>query len=122
MDRDLVAAFWARVNRSAGTETCWPWTGSRTKAGYGRLTYSPLGTLYAHRMSWELSHEADEVEAARRDEWELRVFERHQEAEDQSLRRTRPSPVAAAVLAIIMGSFSGVTMGPTPLVLPRRPR
>ncbi len=53
--------FWAKVNK---TETCWLWTGShsRVNLGYGQVQV-PDATrrcgrrkLYAHRVSWELTH------------------------------------------------------------------
>jgi hypothetical protein len=40
------------------TETCWLWTGARTKAGYGQITTSRRSAehkrLYTHRLAWEL--------------------------------------------------------------------
>lgn len=27
--------FWSRVDKSAGPDGCWPWTGKRTRGGYG---------------------------------------------------------------------------------------
>lgn len=32
---EFLAAFWARVDRSAGPEACWPWLGASSGAGYG---------------------------------------------------------------------------------------
>lgn len=29
--------FWSRVDRSGGSNACWPWSGSHHPAGYGRL-------------------------------------------------------------------------------------
>lgn len=44
--------FWARVERS---DSCWLWTGSTTKAGYGMFGAGRrgMGNLYAHRYSYE---------------------------------------------------------------------
>lgn len=42
--------FWAKVTK---TETCWLWTGSSTKAGYGQFTVNRK-TIMAHRYSYEL--------------------------------------------------------------------
>ncbi len=42
--------FWKRVNKAKG---CWIWTGRRTVAGYGQVTVGS-GSLYAHRVSWEI--------------------------------------------------------------------
>ena len=47
--------FWPKVDTSGGPDACWPWTGSKTPHGYGRL-YDPStgGNVYVHRYSWEL--------------------------------------------------------------------
>lgn len=44
--------FWARVDRKSADE-CWPWKGTLTEDGYGRLT---IGShrYSAHRMSYEI--------------------------------------------------------------------
>lgn len=36
--------FWARVDRSAGPDNCWPWQGSRVSSGHGTSSEGP-----AHR-------------------------------------------------------------------------
>jgi hypothetical protein len=41
--------FWGRVDKSG---ECWIWTGSRTTAGYGNLTWNNRGH-YAHRVAYE---------------------------------------------------------------------
>jgi hypothetical protein len=46
---DPVAYFWCHVDKN-GVNGCWIWTGSRTRAGYGRI-----GQVYAHRRAWELT-------------------------------------------------------------------
>lgn len=28
---DIVAKFWAQVDRSGGPDACWPWLGKKTK-------------------------------------------------------------------------------------------
>lgn len=46
--------FWARVQK---TDTCWLWTGTIDKGGYGlRYLEGPNGPMHhqAHRVSWEL--------------------------------------------------------------------
>lgn len=43
------ANFWARVDKSGD---CWIWTGSKTTAGYGNLTWNNKGH-YAHRVAYE---------------------------------------------------------------------
>lgn len=32
--------FWAKVDRSAGPDGCWPWTGARGRRGYGQLKWN----------------------------------------------------------------------------------
>lgn len=45
----------SRVDRTAGPDACWPWTGSRLYAGYGKFEH--LGkTLSAHRTAYELAY------------------------------------------------------------------
>ena len=46
--------FWARVDRSAGDEACWPYTGSRRGNGYGRLRLFGKYEL-AHRVAYRLT-------------------------------------------------------------------
>lgn len=46
--------FWPRVNK---TETCWLWTGQRTKDGYGYLK-TQRRTQLAHRIAWTIHHGA----------------------------------------------------------------
>jgi hypothetical protein len=50
------ARFWAKVDRAGGGDACWPWTGSRTPNGYGRLQLRSRATgaftpTYAHRAA-----------------------------------------------------------------------
>ena len=59
-EMDWRDRYWAKVVPGSETE-CWPWTGARTRAGYGvlHLDYGQLqrGTVtrYAHRLAWELA-------------------------------------------------------------------
>lgn len=39
-----------------GDHPCWIWAGSRTKAGYGQIRSRGQGTVYAHRLSYEIFH------------------------------------------------------------------
>lgn len=57
MDEVRVQRFCARVDSSAGTELCWPWTGSRSKKGYGLLPWKGAPRM-AHRFAWALEHGA----------------------------------------------------------------
>lgn len=45
--------FWGRVDKSAGPDACWPWTGSRDRHGYGRLR-GDSKIIYASRYVMEL--------------------------------------------------------------------
>lgn len=50
----LEEKFW---NRVAKTDSCWNWVGSKTNAGYGRMTHKVGVTYpehYAHRLSFEI--------------------------------------------------------------------
>ena len=45
----LEIRFWSKVNK---TETCWLWTASLDKAGYGY--FKALNQRNAHRVSWAM--------------------------------------------------------------------
>jgi hypothetical protein len=48
-------AFLARIDRSAGPDGCWPWTGKHTAAGYGRaLIDGAPRQRSAHTIAYEL--------------------------------------------------------------------
>ena len=47
--------FWAHVDKSAGPDACWPWTGGKTKAGYGNCRHS-AGSRLAHRVAFFLTY------------------------------------------------------------------
>lgn len=46
----LPERFWAKVRPAHGT--CWEWTGSRTKDGYGRFHWNGR-LVQAHRLAYE---------------------------------------------------------------------
>lgn len=48
-----AAEFWARVDRSAGPEGCWPWVGCLDANGYGWLRWHGERSR-AHRVALEL--------------------------------------------------------------------
>ena len=49
----LEDRFWSKVQMSTESDDCWPWIGSTTPRGYGKI--SVAGRLsYAHRVSFEL--------------------------------------------------------------------
>jgi len=58
LDDLQLIRFWAKVDKSGGPEACWPWTGSRTSRGYGRLKVGGRNgrVLRAHRVAWELTN------------------------------------------------------------------
>ena len=56
MHEQHAAKFWERVDRSAGPEGCWPWTGTRQPRGYGHFYPAWRLNLYAHRVSWEIAN------------------------------------------------------------------
>lgn len=53
--RPIEQRFWEKVNK---TETCWIWTGSLTKNGYGEIGLGgrEKGNIYAHRLSWQIHY------------------------------------------------------------------
>lgn len=48
MKTDLSPRLSSRIDASAGPDACWPWTGQKTRAGYGRLNDAK-----AHRLVFE---------------------------------------------------------------------
>src|SRR3990167_7541243 len=58
----FATRFWDRVDRRNPTE-CWPWTGPRSKRGYGNTAWRNPETgeqrhLIAHRVAYHLTHGA----------------------------------------------------------------
>lgn len=53
--RGTPATFWSRVDKSGGENACWPWSGYRTKDGYGLLTWQNKGAR-SSRVAWELTN------------------------------------------------------------------
>lgn len=47
-DQTPMDRFMAKVDRSAGPDGCWPWTGYRQEGGYGQF-HAPEGTVSAYR-------------------------------------------------------------------------
>ena len=57
---EQVAAFWSKVDRSGGPDSCWPWTaGVNPRTGYGAFHPSRSSgyphTVSAHRFAAHLS-------------------------------------------------------------------
>ena len=52
---NTVDTIWSKV-QVGDAESCWPWTGGRTRRGdYGQVRYQGRNML-AHRLVWELVH------------------------------------------------------------------
>jgi DNA-binding Xre family transcriptional regulator len=47
--------FWARVDKSAGPDGCWPWTGGISSAGCGIIMVN-YKSIIAYRFSYELHY------------------------------------------------------------------
>ena len=58
--RPLADRLWEKVDRSAGADGCWIWTGAKGARGYGRITVVEADgkkiAKNAHRVAWELTH------------------------------------------------------------------
>ncbi|MCK9876785.1 HNH endonuclease [Frankia sp. Ag45/Mut15] len=53
-----VAEFWSQVDRTAGPDSCWPWTGRTTHVfGYGQMRWDGQTTVTAHRIAYLLRHD-----------------------------------------------------------------
>jgi len=54
IDDDVHARFCSKVDKTAGATSCWPWTGSVAKSGYGRFSLD--GRMeQAHRVALALA-------------------------------------------------------------------
>lgn len=52
------ARFWAKVDKSAGPDACWPWTAARFDTGYGSFNLKHRQSTGAHRLAWILTNGA----------------------------------------------------------------
>jgi hypothetical protein len=64
--KSLADRLWAKVDKSAGPDACWPFTDKLTVQGYGRIRVGGAGskTVGAHRAAYILTfpdHESPEV-------------------------------------------------------------
>lgn len=50
---NAVDDFWARVDKSGGDDSCWPWTGCIGGFGYGSFAMDHV-KYNAHRLAWIL--------------------------------------------------------------------
>jgi HNH endonuclease len=55
MDEKTIARFWSKVDKSAGPDGCWLWTGYRMRLGYGRQRVGRQMRI-AHRVAWEIEN------------------------------------------------------------------
>ena len=53
--RPLAERFWEKVDRSGGTDACWPWIGAIGVHGYGRVNLDGRSTGIASRVAWTLT-------------------------------------------------------------------
>jgi hypothetical protein len=51
-----IALFWAKVDKSAGPDGCWLWTGCKSDRGYGVFNIGKRRTDKASRIAWGLTH------------------------------------------------------------------
>lgn len=51
---ERIAAFYAKIDRSAGPDSCWPWMAGRNHFGHGQLWEGSRKVL-SHRMAYELT-------------------------------------------------------------------
>jgi hypothetical protein len=52
----IECRFWAKVDKSAGADACWAWTGkARSQYGYGAFNVGGR-MVGAHRLAWELTN------------------------------------------------------------------
>lgn len=51
---DKGIRFWAKVDKSAGADGCWPWTASVSRSGYGRFRINGK-SIEANRIAYELT-------------------------------------------------------------------
>ena len=52
---DPVARFWSKVDKSAGVDGCWLWTGPTRTSGYGHFTVR-RESFQAHRFAYDSVH------------------------------------------------------------------
>lgn len=53
----LETRFWAKVDKSAGENACWPWRGAIASNGYGSMTTYAKREA-AHRLAWMFTNGA----------------------------------------------------------------
>lgn len=65
-ETSVLDRFWAKVDRSAGPNACWPWTAGTNAPGYGVFHPHKPKTIGAHRfsLSLKLGRDLDTAEFA----------------------------------------------------------
>jgi HNH endonuclease len=53
--KPLEDRFWSKVDKSAGPNGCWLWTGSKTELGYGWIRRDGIA-VKSSRVAWELAN------------------------------------------------------------------
>lgn len=51
-----ASAFWAKVDKTAGADACWPWVGAITTHGYGCVQTGNGRVLGSHKIAYVLSN------------------------------------------------------------------
>jgi len=56
MEQTELERFWMKVDKSGGSDACWPWTAGRGRGGYGKFKSDSVkgGFAKAHRYSYAL--------------------------------------------------------------------
>lgn len=55
----IVNRFWGYVDKSNGPKSCWPWTGSTAKNGYGNFKVVSHVTIRASRFAYAVTNKRD---------------------------------------------------------------
>jgi hypothetical protein len=51
----IAERLWPKVDKSAGPDGCWLWTGAKKQGGYGKIGQGgSAGWVLAHRVAWEV--------------------------------------------------------------------
>lgn len=56
MTTSIAERFWAKVDRTGGSDACWPFLGARCSGGYGMLAVSARKRERSHRLAWSLTN------------------------------------------------------------------
>lgn len=56
---DIVAKFWAQVDRSGGPDACWPWLGKKTKEDARGYCWFCGRSMKTSRVAWILTYKKE---------------------------------------------------------------